>query len=103
MDASRIVWTRNANEDLQRIILYLKNEWCLEIAYKFGKTLLLKTDLFSKLSHLGKSSFASPEIRKIVLNKQNSLFYKVEDDIVSTLNIFEIRQNPANKKYEYNP
>lgn len=97
--ARKIVWTKNANDDLQKIILYLKNEWSKEIAYNFEKKLLLRIDLISKFPHLGKQSIAFPEIRKIVINKQNSLYYIVEDDIVSLLNIFDTRQNPDKSKH----
>lgn len=97
--ARRIVWSKNATDDLQRIIQYLKREWSNEIAYKFEKKLFLRIDLISKFPKLGKQSDNLPKIRKLVITKQNSMYYKVDDEFVIILNLFDNRQSPDKLEY----
>lgn len=96
--ARRIIWTKNANKDLQNLFEYLKEEWSMDSAKMFEKKLFFRIELISKFPNLGKPSVRSPKIRKTIITKHNSLYYLVEKEEIVLLNIFDTRQNPNKNK-----
>ena len=45
--AYRIIWTKNAGEDLKEIVGYLKNDWSKEVSQNFINELYSKLDIIS--------------------------------------------------------
>lgn len=91
--AYRIIWTKNAREDLKAIIKYLKEEWSLTVAEKFIIDVYQKIDLISNFPFSGIKSFKNKSVRKIVITRHNSLYYKIEEDKIRLLDFFDNRQD----------
>lgn len=57
---------------------------------------LIKTIAENPLSF---QSSSKKSIRKAVIGKQNSLFYRIDNDSIYLLTFWDNRQNPAKSKY----
>ncbi len=84
-----------ARGDLMEILDYLDKEWNRRIVLRF-------IDLVDEtVSRIGKNPRQFPmihrkeKIRKCVLTKHNSLYYRIHKDKVEILRIFDTRQDPA--------
>ncbi|MDQ3193468.1 MAG: type II toxin-antitoxin system RelE/ParE family toxin [Bacteroidota bacterium] len=96
--AYKIVWTKNAREDLKEIVSYLTETWSFETAQNFITELYSKLDILSNYPYSGRPSL-NKNIRKILITKHNYLYYKIEDDKVRLLDFFDNRQDPDKDKY----
>jgi len=71
-----IVWSPESEKDLEKILVYLASEWEADVSIKF-------LDLIDKLlRHISKNPKQYPiihtqlNIRKCVITKHNSLYYR---------------------------
>lgn len=98
--AYKIIWTKNAKEDLKDIVFYLKEEWSEEISEKFISNLFSKLEILSEFPLLGKASEKNINIRRILISEQNFLYYKIER-IKSGCWIFLIQDKTLLKMYSF--
>ncbi|SRR6056297_2114535 len=97
----KIIWSPDAKEDLENITDYLMFQWGIEVTAKF----LFHTDKI--IVQLAKNPKQYPifscqkRIRKCVLTKQNTIFYRLKDEKVEIVRIFDTRQNPAKLQILY--
>lgn len=89
-----IVWTEHARTDFQNILIYLESEWSQQIAEKFVTIFYQKVDLVAAFPFVGVASSKDKSIRKILITKQNALYYQLIGNRIVLLNIFDTRQNP---------
>lgn len=92
-----IVWSDEAAEDYHQNIDYLLAEWSEKSAAEFIEDVasileLLKTQ--PKLYPLTDS----PSVRKAVIRKQITLFYKIEKQNIHLIRFWNNRQNPEKLK-----
>lgn len=90
----KLIWSDEARNNLNGIIDYLENNWSEKEISRFFKKLnhqldLIKNNpkLFPKVNKKG--------IRKSVLLKQVSIFYKSNHKEIHILFLFDNRQNPS--------
>lgn len=93
-----IIWSPSAKEDLENITDFLLINWNLKIVQKFLTRLnriinqvVINPNQFP-LIHPGL------EIRKCVVTKQNTLFYRMKNDKIEIVRIFDTRQDPQKLK-----
>jgi len=96
--ALKIEWSDEAENTYLDILSYLENNWSRKEVLKFIKRTetLLETILIQP--YLFKASQNQP-IRKAVIGKQNSLFYRIDNDRIYLLTFWDNRQNTAKSKY----
>lgn len=90
----KIVWSPAAEKDAEQILDFINTKWSNRVVAKFLNKLddnirLISEDpkLFPLIEHnLG--------VRKCVVTKQNSLFYRVSNDTIEIIRLFDTRQNP---------
>lgn len=90
---SKIVWSAQAIESFEKIIAYLKENWTEKEIKKFIK--ILENQISIIKDHplsFPKSQFV--QIRKSVLSKHITLYYKIVEDVVYIVTIFDNRQSP---------
>lgn len=92
--AYKIRWTANALEDYECVIDYLVKMWPFTVALDFEDIVRKKLANLSSLPFMGIASEKKPMIRSISLTKHNRLYYRITDDTIELLNIFDTRQNP---------
>ena len=98
--ALQIKWTENALEDYKAVVDYLLKGWQVDVAAKFINLAEARVDALSIFPNIGKVSLKEKKVRSIVLTKHNKLYYRVSDNCIEVLNIFDTRQNPAKNKYD---
>jgi len=64
----------------------------------FASKLEHTLELISKTPELFPSSIEKHEIRKAVIEKYNSLYYRINNESIEILSLFSNRQNPKKKK-----
>jgi len=92
----KIIWMPKAEATFNTILIYLEQHW--------GNTAVL--NFFDKVEHLLTIISDQPElfpkineeekIRKCVIVKQVSLFYKIKEHQVDLIAFWDNRQNPEN-------
>lgn len=96
--AKKIIWNTRARNDLVNIIQYLSSEWGDNVTRNFVIHLDNLIDLIAEYPELGKiEEKTNGQVRKIVITKHTTLFYRIEISRVVLLSIFGNRQHP-NKK-----
>ncbi len=98
--AFEVTWTTHAIEDYKKVITYLKDEWSVDITLGFIDKVQQRLDRLSVFPFSGIISKKDKSIRSIVLIKHNRLYYRIKDDKIEVLNIFDTRQNPEKNIYE---
>ena len=90
----QIIWSPLAESDLSKILDYLDKNWEIKVATNF----LDLTDNFLNQISLNPKQFPlihnRKGIRKCVITKQNTLFYRNRRNRVEVLRIYDTRQNP---------
>lgn len=87
-------WSTSAKADIENISKYLMLEWGKIVLTGF----LLKVDRLIDQIVINARQYpeinTSMKIRKCVITKQNSLFYKIEGETIEIVRIYDTRQDP---------
>jgi len=94
----KIIWSKRAFDNLGKIINYLNENWTEKEVHVFSVELERCINIIEKSPDTFPNSNLKPSIRKVVINKQNTLYYRIEGNIVKLINIFDTRQNPKKIK-----
>jgi plasmid stabilization system protein ParE len=97
--ACKISWTPNAIEDYKHVIEYLLTEWSSSVAVHFENITNKKLITLSHHPYLGIASQKLAGIRSILLTKHNRLYYRITDNSIQVLNIFDTRQDPGKNRF----
>lgn len=73
--AVTIIWTRQASEDFQAILSYLRDNWSDDIAINFKESTYRKVALLESMPEMGISSVRYTNVRRILLSRYNALYY----------------------------
>ncbi len=96
----KVILSKRAAIKLNAILSYLEAEWPEKSKRDFIKKL---DDTFNRISQNPKAFPASqkfPQIRKCVITKQVSVFYKYNSNKVFIITLFDNRQHPGRLKTE---
>lgn len=92
--------SKRAVRKLDSLLVYLEEEWSTNAKLEF----VLKLDKSLKQIQKLPDSFPESEkiigLRKCVLTKQTTLFYKYSETTIDVITIFDNRQNPKTLKKE---
>lgn len=89
-----ISWSPQADEDLEGILDYLAREWDNSVSIRFldlVDTLLKQIAINPKQFPLINKSY---NIRKCVISKHNTLFYRHKRFVIEIVRIYDTRQDP---------
>ena len=93
-DTYKLIWSDEALNGLKEIISYIENKFSQKDVKKFSK----KLDKRLKTIQLNPESFPvikkSSGIRRTVISKLTTLYYKVEGESISIVSVFDNRMNP---------
>lgn len=62
--AVEIIWSRQAKEDFEAILLYLRDNWSDDIADRFKETAYKKIELLESMPEMGIASTSYPTVRR---------------------------------------
>ncbi len=91
-----IFWTNLALEELKETIEYLKIKFSNKEIQKLVKEIEKTTQLISHNPNLFPMS-DKKQVRKVVILRFNSLYYRVEQNQVQILSFFSNRQSPETR------
>ena len=91
----KIIWSDNAIADYHQNIGYLLNQWSAEIAEGFINDVEEVLGLILVYPQLYPTSEIK-DIRKAVIRKQITLFYKIEGDDIFLVRFWNNHQDPKN-------
>jgi plasmid stabilization system protein ParE len=95
-----VIWSEYAVNDFENILEYLNLKWGNSVVNSF----IDKTDSYIAQISMTPDLFPiihkSRKIRRCVLTKHNSLYYRFKKDRIDILRIYDNRQNPQTLKFK---
>jgi plasmid stabilization system protein ParE len=76
----KLRWSAESVKNLEEIIEYLQNKWTAKDVNKFKNKLSKHLELILQFPFLFLSSLNYPTLRKSVMSKQTTVFYKIQDN-----------------------
>ncbi|MFC1730073.1 type II toxin-antitoxin system RelE/ParE family toxin [candidate division KSB1 bacterium] len=95
----QIIWSPLSEEDFDSILKYLQNNWDDKIAQKFIEIIEVIIEQISINPKQFPIIHQRLKIRKCVITKHNTLYYREMKEHVDVLRIFDNRQNPKKLKF----
>lgn len=93
-----IIWSPSAKQDLENITDYLMSEWGSRVVSIF----LHKVDSLIVQITINPKQYPlihfQHKIRRCVISKQNTLFYRAQKNEIEIVRIFDTRQDPEKLK-----
>ena len=92
--SKQIIWSPAAEKDAEQILDFINTKWSKRVAAKFLNKLDDNIRLISEDPMLFPIIEDNLGIRKCVVTKQNSLFYRISNETIEVIRLFDTRQNP---------
>ena len=96
----KILWTDFALSELEKTIEYLEKNWTerelRNLASEIEETLIL----LSHNPNLFQASNLKKEIRRVIVAKHNTLYYRIKNNTVEIISFFSNRQSPKKRKLQ---
>jgi len=89
----KLRWSQESITDLEDILSYLSKNWSKRIVNNFKRKLSRQLDLIAQNPLMFPRSTYNPELRKAVLSKQTSIFYKITGNTIFLVHIFVNTRN----------
>jgi plasmid stabilization system protein ParE len=94
----KIIFKKRFHNKLQKLLVYIENEFGLLVAQRFAKQLDKKFITLQQQPFIGQPSLYLPPIRSIHAGKHNRLYYKVEGNKIIVINMYDTRMNPKKNR-----
>ena len=98
--AYKLIITQYFEETAAQTSRWLKYRWSLNIAAKFEAKLLQVIDKIINRPTIGRVSIKNKTIRSVLVTKHNRLYYSIDGDTITLLELFETKQHPRKNKFE---
>ena len=95
----KVKWTLSAENDFDLITDYLLDNWSASVLQKFIEITEASIQQILRFPTLFPIIYKKERVRKCVLTKQNTLYYKIKDSEIQILRIFDTRQNPSKLQF----
>jgi plasmid stabilization system protein ParE len=95
----RVIWSPKSETDFENILEYLAKNWDASVALKF---IDLVDILITQISNNPKQFpliHKKLNVRKCVISKHNTLYYRNRRKYIELLRIYDNRQNPKSLKF----
>ena len=90
----KLIWSDEALNNLKSIIVYLENRWSDKEIRKFVQLLDKQLKLIKVNPFIFAESNKSNGLRKSVLSRQTTIYYRIIEDEIRIVTLFDNRQNP---------
>ena len=97
----KILWSHSALAELKRIIFYLEENWSEKEISKFSKELEKVIKLITDNPTIFQIAISHQSLRRAVIAKHNTLYYRINGDSIEIISLFSHRQNPENLKKSF--
>ena len=96
----KIIWSPDSERDLEHILEYLSSEWETSVAVRFLDIIEDLTEQISINPRQFPVIHLKLNIRKCVITKHITLYYRNKRNHVELLRIYDNRQDPSKLKFE---
>lgn len=97
----KIFWTDNALNELEEVYNFLEQYWTEKEIKKLSLQIEKTIQLVSQNPYIFQASEEGFHIRRVVILKLNSMYYRINNNTVEILSFFQNRKNPnKNKLYK---
>lgn len=90
----KLIWSDEALKNLKNILAYLEENWTHKEINKFALLLDHQLNLISNQPFLFPKSEKSKGLRKSVLTKQTTIYYRLKGYEIQIMSLFDNRQDP---------
>ena len=97
--AYQIIVKKRFTNRVQKVLTYLEKEWSHKVAVEFLLKIDRRIDLLARQPHVGVLSSKVKNIRGLLITRHNRLYYKIKDNKVIILNMYDTRINPKKNPY----
>ena len=95
--ALKVFWTKRSLNNFDKILEYLEEEFGKTTSNLFAIKVHSFVDNLQYFPELGSIQNSEKQIKGFVIVKQVSIFYRIEEDYITILNLFDNRQHPEKK------
>jgi plasmid stabilization system protein ParE len=92
----KLIWSDEALINLKNIIDYLESRWTKREIKRFSQLLDKQLKLIEENPYLFAESDKSHGLRKSVLSRQTTIYYRIINYDIRIISLFDNRQNPQN-------
>lgn len=96
----QVVLSKRAKIKLENLLYYLENEWSAKSKTDFIKKLDRSIAQISKLPESCPESNIFTGLYKCVVTRQTTVYYRIKNQKIEIITLFDTRQNPAVLKKE---
>lgn len=89
-----IIFKKRFRNKLEKLLIYLENDFCYLIAQRFARQLDKKFTVLQQQPLIGRRSVSFKEIRSIPAGKHNRIYYRIENNKIIVLNLYDTRIKP---------
>ena len=97
----KILWTDFALSELESTIEYLEENWTQKELRNLAVEIEETLNLLSHNPNLFQASDIKKEIRRVVVAKHNTLYYRLKNNTIEIISFFSNRQSPKKRKLKY--
>jgi|UPI00059197AB plasmid stabilization system protein ParE len=94
-----VTWAPSAKDEFAELLQYVEQQFGLDAALELLDTTEKLLEEIGAFPGMFPASAKRKDIRKAVVNKQTSLFYRISKDQVQILFVWDNRQNPDNLEF----
>jgi plasmid stabilization system protein ParE len=94
----KIFWTDFALSELEKTIEYLEENWTEKELRNLASEIEETLNLLSHNPNLFQASEIKKEIRRVIVAKHNTLYYRVKNNTIEIISFFSNRQSPKKRK-----
>ena len=94
----KIFWTDFALSELENTIEYLEENWTERELRNLALEIEATLNLLSHNPNLFQASDTKKEIRRVVVAKHNTLYYRIKNNTIEIISFFSNRQSPQKSK-----
>jgi plasmid stabilization system protein ParE len=94
----KLIWSDEALNNLKDIIDYLENRWTQREIRKFAQLLDKQLNRIKDNPFTYTETNRSNGLRKSVLSKQTTIYYRIYESEIRIVTLFDNRQNPCKLK-----
>lgn len=96
----QIIFQKRFKTKLEKTLLYLESEFGLIIAQKFAVLVQRKLSVLQQQPFIGRTSATFPNVKSISASSQNRIYYKIKNDKIIVINMYDTRIKPSRNRLE---
>lgn len=94
----KIKWTAHALAELADTIQFLEDNWTERELNQFANAVDNTVEIMSRHPEIYPFSGTKKNIRKAVIDKNNTIYYRIVGDSIQILSVFGTKQDPKKRR-----